>query len=75
MDDETLQEIREIFAHFDKDKSHSIEAIELLAVLRALGDEPTAEELAMALEGLDTDHNGRISFDEFVAWWSNEDRY
>ena len=75
MDDETLQEIREIFSHFDKDKSKSIEANELLNVLRALGDEPTADDLVMALEGLDTDHNGRISFDEFAAWWSNEERY
>jgi Ca2+-binding EF-hand superfamily protein len=74
MDDEKLAELREIFSHFDKDKSDSIEANELLRLLRALGDEPTADDLAMALEALDTDHNGRISFEEFTSWWANEDR-
>ncbi len=74
MDDAKLEEIREIFSFFDKDKSNSIEAMELLRLLRAMGQDPSAEDLAMALEGLDTDHNGHISFQEFVDWWGGEDR-
>ena len=75
MDDETLDEITEIFGHYDKDKSGSIDPTELLVLLRALGDEPTADDLAMALEALDLDHNGQISFAEFVTWWGREERY
>jgi calcium-binding protein CML len=75
MDDDKLAEIREIFGHFDRDKNGSIDPTELLELLRALGEEPSADDLAMAIEGLDTDHNGRISFAEFVSWWGNEDRY
>ncbi len=64
-------EIREIFNHFDKDGSGTIDARELLALLRALGMDPSADDLAMAAEALDSDHDGRIDFDEFFAWWSD----
>lgn len=74
MDDDRLAELKEIFSHFDKDKSNSIEAIELLKLMRALGEDPTADELAIAMEALDVDHNGTISFDEFVEWWNDGGR-
>lgn len=69
MDDEKLAEVKEIFGHFDKDGNGTFEPNELLKLLRALGEEPTADDLAMALEALDLNHNGHIEFSEFCDWW------
>ena len=33
-----------------------------------LGRPPTAEEITTALEQHDVDHDGQISFDEYVDW-------
>lgn len=65
-------EIREIFSHFDKDANGTIETTELLALMRALGMDPSADDLAMATEALDTNHNGRIEWSEFFSWWSDQ---
>ncbi len=62
-------EMKEIFNSFDKDHSGFIDPAELLQLLRALGMDPTADDLAMAIEGLDVNHDGKISFSEFFDWW------
>jgi calmodulin len=66
-----LDEIREIFDHFDKDGNGTIEAVEFAALLQALGADMEDAEVAIGLEALDTDGNGRIDFDEFVSWWAD----
>jgi len=67
----SADEIRETFDHFDRDGSGSIEVGEFVSLLRALGAAGEAEEVAAGLESLDTNQNGRIDFDEFVAWWTD----
>lgn len=69
IDPEELAELREIFDHFDKDHSGSIDMVELGQLMDALGGHAKFSELVLALSALDTDHSGRIDFDEFVAWW------
>ncbi|MCP4868288.1 MAG: hypothetical protein GY898_06175 [Proteobacteria bacterium] len=66
-----VNEIKENFDHFDKDGSGAIETSELLSLMRALGMDPSADDLAMAAEALDTNHNGRIEWTEFLSWWSD----
>jgi calmodulin len=68
--DEQRSEILEIFRHFDHDKNGTMEARELASLLTTLGGDSGADELDAAIEALDVDHNGKIDFDEFVAWWS-----
>ena len=65
-----MDEICEIFDHFDKDGNGTIEVDEFSDLLSALGAEMGAAEVAVGLEALDTNGNGRIDFDEFVAWWA-----
>ncbi len=71
LDDETdRDEVFEVFKSFDRDGSGSIDRNELSRLLEALGQELPEEELAVALEVIDINHSGRISWDEFKAWWS-----
>ena len=60
----------EIFKSFDRDNSGSIDKAELSRLLEALGQDVGEDELAVALEVIDANHSGRISWGEFKAWWS-----
>jgi Ca2+-binding EF-hand superfamily protein len=62
-------EVREIFRSYDRDGSGSIDAAELARLLEALGMAPTEEDLAVALEVVDANHGGNVSWPEFSAWW------
>ena len=63
-------EVFEIFKTFDRDGSASIDRNELSRLLEALGQEVPEDELSVALEVIDVNHSGRISWEEFKAWWS-----
>jgi len=65
-------DLREIFQRFDRDRSGSIEARELGALLEALGKDPDDDDLRALFARFDTDKNGRISFDELRVWWEEE---
>ncbi len=71
MDDAQAAELKEIFQAFDKDGNGTIEPNELLKLMRALGEDPSADDLVMALEALDLNHNGHIEFSEFTEWWGD----
>jgi len=60
----------EIFKSFDRDGSGSIDRMELARLLEALGQDLPEVELEVALEVIDSNHSGRISWAEFKAWWS-----
>ena len=63
-------EVFEIFKSFDRDRSGSIDRNELSRLLEALGQELPEVELAVAVEVIDINHSGRISWDEFKSWWT-----
>ena len=69
-DDTERDEVFEVFKSFDRDGSGSIDRDELTRLLEALGQDLPEEELAVALEVIDINHSGRISWEEFKAWWS-----
>ncbi len=71
LSEDDLAEIREIFSHFDRDSSGSIDIAEFDALLRALDAQVNDEETKTGLEALDANKNGKIDFDEFVEWWSD----
>lgn len=70
LDDGAHDETFEIFKTFDRDGSGSIDAGELARLLEALGQRPDELELAIALDVVDANRSGRISWDEFKAWWA-----
>ena len=71
LDDEAHEEVFEIFKAYDRDGSGSIDRGEFARLLEALGQNPSELELSIALDVVDANHSGRISWDEFKAWWSN----
>jgi Ca2+-binding EF-hand superfamily protein len=66
----TQTHVRATFDRFDKNRSGTLEARELARLLEALGMEPDDDELARALEELDKDGSGSLSWDEFWKWWT-----
>merc|ERR1712003_400975 len=67
MDAVRTAEFKEAFDEFDKDGSGAISADELLHVLRAMGQNPTEDELLNLVLEVDVDGNGTIEFDEFIS--------
>lgn len=60
----------EIFRAYDRDNSGSIDRREFARLLEALGMAVTEDELAVAVDAVDQNHSGKISWTEFRAWWS-----
>ena len=65
--DEQLAELKDVFSMFDKDGDGTITLSEFGSVMKALGQEPTEDELRIMMDSVDTDQNGVIDFDEFVG--------
>lgn len=66
---EPEDEVVEIFQTYDRDGSGSIDSQEFARMLEALGQDLSDDELLIALDVVDTDASGRISWTEFKAWW------
>jgi calcium-binding protein CML len=64
---EQLAEIQDIFSRFDRDQDGAITELELGSLLRSLGLKPNGSQLEALVQRADTNANGYIDFDEFVA--------
>lgn len=63
---EQIKQAKESFDLFDMDKSGTITTKELGTVMRALGQNPTEEEVQRMVNEVDLNGNGIIDFAEFV---------
>ncbi|XP_035681695.1 calmodulin-like [Branchiostoma floridae] len=61
------QEIAEAFRVFDKDGNGFISAEELRDIMKNLGEAMSVDDVDEMIEAVDTDGDGQINFDEFVA--------
>ncbi|KAF0689453.1 Aste57867_19105 [Aphanomyces stellatus] len=61
------------FKRYDADGSGFIELPEFKTLLAELGVAPTTERLQAYMNEFDTNNDGKISFDEFKAWWNKDD--
>lgn len=72
MDPATLlrkkNEIRAVFRMFDSGGDGSIEAHEIVKLLKATGWQGSDEEAQAIMQELDDDGSGEVSFDEFFSW-------
>jgi glycerol-3-phosphate dehydrogenase len=70
---ETIQNTRDLFKTFDVDKSGFIDFDELKLCVKFLGFPFKNDEEAMEeFNRIDKEGNGKISEDDFVAWWNEE---
>jgi calmodulin len=71
LSEDEIEEIREIFSHFDVDGNGVIEHDEFGALLRTLDDTIGDDDIRAGLDALDENRNGVIDFDEFLEWWAD----
>jgi Ca2+-binding EF-hand superfamily protein len=71
LDQELTELIQREFTTFDRDSSGFIDLQELKEISRQLGQDLNEEELQTALRELDTNQDGKISLEEFTAWWKS----
>jgi len=64
-------ELLDIFQRYDRNRTGSIERAEFARLLEALGQNVTDEELEIAVDTVDVDRTGKISWSEFKAWWTS----
>ncbi len=64
-------ELLDIFQRYDRNRTGSIEQPEFARLLEALGQNITDEELEIALDIVDTDRTGKVSWKEFKSWWTS----
>jgi hypothetical protein len=69
-----VEECREVFEQFDADHSGYIDKAELATLAAHLGEVLDEEELEDALRAMDKSKDGRVTFDEFMAWWRAPNR-
>jgi centrin-1 len=72
LSDEQKADIKEAFDLFDPDGTGKIASRDLKVAIRALGIEPTREEIRKLTANVDPDGLGKISFEEFLDLMSSK---
>lgn len=70
MSKEEIECIKSIFNQFDKNKNGTIGRPELATLSIALNNPLSPAELADLFKQIDENHNGIISWDEFIRYWT-----
>ncbi|CAD7951192.1 unnamed protein product [Amoebophrya sp. A120] len=65
---DSVEEMREAFLVFDRDKSGSVTAAELKHVMNNLGEIVTDDEVEEMIREADEDGDGELSFDDFLQF-------
>jgi Ca2+-binding EF-hand superfamily protein len=61
--------LKEAFDNADVDNSGALDSAELARLASSLGSELTPRQLEVAIDLLDIDRDGTVSYEEFCAWW------
>ncbi|KAK1445009.1 EF-hand like protein [Babesia gibsoni] len=72
LSDEQITEIKDAFAIFDTNKSGHIEIRELKMVLKALGFDPTSDEMYSIMSAVDKEGYGTVSYDDYFKIVKNK---
>lgn len=70
--EEELDELREAFDYNDRDGDGKIQLDEFSDMLDELEAEMSEKEIEIGFKDIDTNDDGLIDFQEFVAWWSED---
>ncbi len=61
--------LKEAFDNADVDNSGALDSAELAQLASSLGSDLTPRQLEVAIDLLDSDRDGTVSYEEFCAWW------
>jgi calmodulin len=70
--EEQLDELREAFDYNDRDGDGRIQLDEFSDMLDELEAEMSEKEVEIGFKDIDTNDDGLIDFQEFVAWWTED---
>jgi calmodulin/calcium-binding protein CML/plastin-2 len=70
--EEELDELREAFDYNDRDADGRIQVDEFSAMLDELEAGMTERDIEIGFKDIDTNDDGLIDFQEFVAWWAED---
>ena len=65
LDEKTKNEMNEAFSLFDKDGDGTISSNEIGIVMKALGENPTDEQIANCLSEMETTEDGSLAYEEY----------
>ncbi|KAL2065256.1 hypothetical protein VTL71DRAFT_2925 [Oculimacula yallundae] len=74
LSEEEIAILKHEFDQYDSDKGGNITVEEFGRVMKASGQNPSAEELAQIIKEVDLDGDGTINFDEFIAMMTGRSR-
>lgn len=66
LSNDQIAHLKEVFDHFDADKSNSIDADELVNVFASMGQEVTLDSMKQMIATVDDNGSGDIDFEEFI---------
>lgn len=64
-----IEELMQIFSHYDGDGNGRIDRGEYKLLMAALGAHAPDQELDAGFDAIDEDGNGTVDFHEFKGWW------
>ena len=64
-----FEDIEEMFDEADQDRDDEISLTEFRGLLITLGRHLREDSAATQFAQIDTNHDGRIGFEEFRTWW------
>ncbi|KAI9050610.1 hypothetical protein LZ554_005769 [Drepanopeziza brunnea f. sp. 'monogermtubi'] len=74
LSEEEIEILKHEFDQYDADQGGNISVEEFGRVMKASGQNPTAEELQQIIKEVDLDGDGTINFDEFIAMMTGRSR-
>lgn len=70
--EEQLDELHEAFEYNDRDGDGRIDMAEFVDMLDELEADMSDSDARIGFQDIDTNDDGLIDFEEFIAWWSED---
>jgi calmodulin len=71
LSEQQLATIKSDFEFFDRDSNGKIDMAEFIELLTALAPKTKASHVDEGFRLIDTNNDGFIDFEEFLAWWQD----
>ena len=72
MSDPDYDDMLTYFSNFDSKKNGVLDFSEFARLVNDIGFHIDENELRMGFEKIDTNHDNEIDFEEFMAWWGEQ---